>query len=227
MGFTLEKVVPWGRSFEEYVAMFALSEVDLQKFILGIGDGPASFNALIHERGGRMLSADPVYAFSGEQIRGRIEEIYDDTIEQVAANAEHLRLERFGSAAALGQVRLRAMERFLRDFEGGKRERRYLSAEFPDLPFADHSFDLALCSHLLFLYSEQLEQEFHLRSVMELYRVAREIRIFPLLDLSHQTSPHLQPVLAELKQAGLQANIERVDYEFQIGPKHMLRIMSD
>lgn len=226
MGFTLEKVVPWGRSFEEYVAMFALSEADLQKFILGVGDGPASFNALLHERGGKMLSADPVYGFSGEKIRGRIEEIYDDMIEQVGANAEHLRLERFGSAAALGQARLRAMERFLCDLDAGRKQGRYLNAELPDLPFADHSFDLAVCSHLLFLYSEQLGLEFHLRSVMELCRVAREIRIFPLLDLSHQTSPHLQPVLAELEQADSQASIEMVDYEFQIGAKHMLRIMS-
>ena len=26
MAFTLDKVVPWGRSYDEYVAMFALSE---------------------------------------------------------------------------------------------------------------------------------------------------------------------------------------------------------
>ena len=41
----LEQVVPWGRSLAEYRAMFALSEADLQRRILGCGDGPASFNA--------------------------------------------------------------------------------------------------------------------------------------------------------------------------------------
>ncbi len=41
----LENVVPWGRSLAEYQAMFALSEEELQKRILGCGDGPASFNA--------------------------------------------------------------------------------------------------------------------------------------------------------------------------------------
>ncbi len=30
MGFSLKKVVPWGRSFDEYCAMFTLSELDLK-----------------------------------------------------------------------------------------------------------------------------------------------------------------------------------------------------
>ncbi|MEJ2690734.1 MAG: SAM-dependent methyltransferase, partial [Deltaproteobacteria bacterium] len=53
MSFTLEKVVPWGRSFAEYAAMFALSKADLQGRILGCGDGPASFNASLSRQGGR------------------------------------------------------------------------------------------------------------------------------------------------------------------------------
>jgi hypothetical protein len=35
MAFTLDSVVPWGRSFEEYVAMFALTDGDLSCRILG------------------------------------------------------------------------------------------------------------------------------------------------------------------------------------------------
>lgn len=44
MGVKLDSVVPWGRSYEEYVRMFSLSEEDIRKLILGCGDGPASFN---------------------------------------------------------------------------------------------------------------------------------------------------------------------------------------
>ncbi|MDX1815834.1 MAG: SAM-dependent methyltransferase, partial [Thermodesulfobacteriota bacterium] len=55
MAFTLNKVVPWGRSFNEYTAMFALSETDLGKRILGCADGPASFNCILTKRGGRVL----------------------------------------------------------------------------------------------------------------------------------------------------------------------------
>ena len=32
--FTLDQVVPWGQSFEEYRCMFALSDADLQLRIL-------------------------------------------------------------------------------------------------------------------------------------------------------------------------------------------------
>lgn len=44
MSFELDDIVPWGRSFEEYRRMFALSPDDLTGRLLGCGDGPASFN---------------------------------------------------------------------------------------------------------------------------------------------------------------------------------------
>jgi len=224
MGFNLQNVVPWGRSFDEYCAMFTLSELDLQKSIVGVGDGPASFNAVLTEQGGQIISADPVYAFNSEQIRQRINALFNDMVKQVAANADNLRLDKFGSADALGKVRMQAMNQFLQDFDKGKLQGRYLDSELPALPFDKGQFDLALCSHLLFLYSEQLELDFHIEAVLELCRVAKEVRIFPLLDLSHRTSAHLEPVLQALAQSDFIANIEVVEYEFQIGANQMLRI---
>jgi hypothetical protein len=39
----LNEIIPWGRAFEEYARMFALTDVDLAGDILGCGDGrPAS-----------------------------------------------------------------------------------------------------------------------------------------------------------------------------------------
>ena len=46
MNFYYEDIVPWGRSFDEYLEMFDLSDEDLARDIVGIGDGPASFNSL-------------------------------------------------------------------------------------------------------------------------------------------------------------------------------------
>jgi hypothetical protein len=43
--FTLDQVVPWGRSFSEYRRMCALSDADLESRILGCAGGPASVNA--------------------------------------------------------------------------------------------------------------------------------------------------------------------------------------
>ena len=50
MAFKLDQIVPWGRSFDEYVRMFGLTDLDLGKTILGCGDGPASFNATMRSR---------------------------------------------------------------------------------------------------------------------------------------------------------------------------------
>jgi hypothetical protein len=64
----LNKIIPWGRTFAEYRDMFALSDADLNQKILGCGDGPASFNAQMTELGYSVVSIDPVYQFSAEQI---------------------------------------------------------------------------------------------------------------------------------------------------------------
>jgi hypothetical protein len=56
MGFTLDKVVPWGRSYDEYVAMFDLTSSDLKLRVIGCGDGPAGFNAELTRRGGTVVS---------------------------------------------------------------------------------------------------------------------------------------------------------------------------
>ena len=56
MAFTLDKVVPWGRSMEEYVSMFSLSSGELDSRILGCADGPASFNAEMHAQGSSVVS---------------------------------------------------------------------------------------------------------------------------------------------------------------------------
>ena len=61
---------------------------------------------------------------------------------------------------------------------------RVVAGDARALPFADGEFDLALSSHLLFLYSAQLGKDFHLQSMFELCRVAREVRVFPLLALN-------------------------------------------
>ena len=54
--------------------------------------------------------------------------------------------------------RMSAMKGFLDDYDLGRYEQRYIAAELPSLPFADGTFALALVSHLLFLYTEQLSR---------------------------------------------------------------------
>lgn len=220
----LDQVVPWGRSLAEYCAMFALSPTDMNQLILGCGDGPASFNYEMTALGHTVISIDPIYAFTGEQIASRVAATYPTIIEQMKQNADKYAWDFFKDADAVGQARLAAMDKFLADFAAGLAACRYRAEALPQLTFADQIFDLALCSHFLFLYSEQLSESFHLASLFELCRVAREVRIFPILDLSCKVSPHLEPACAQLTQAGYTVELIQVDYEIQKGGTQMLKI---
>jgi hypothetical protein len=222
MAFQLEQIVPWGRSFDEYVRMFSLTANETR--ILGCGDGPASFNATMHRMGNSMVSVDPLYRFSTEEIRVRIQEVYPTIMEQLLANQLAYVWTTVRSPHDLGRLRMEAMEEFLGDFDLGKSEGRYLSHELPELPFEDVQFDLALCSHLLFTYSQQLSCEFHCRAILEMCRVAKEVRVFPLLDLGGQRTPHFDPVCRFLRENGEYFEVQPMEYEFQRGSNKMLRI---
>jgi hypothetical protein len=225
--FTLDHVVPWGRSFDEYRRMFALTEMDLDRRILGCGDGPASFNAEAAWRGHRVVSCDPIYRFGRSQIQERIAATYDHVLAQTRLNAhEFVWGDGIRDVEELGQVRMAAMRTFVEDFESGKEAGRYVDAELPNLPFEDGAFELALCSHFLFLYSEQLGEAFHRAALHEMCRVAAEVRVFPLLALGSERSPFVDGCVDDLTTMGHHVAIERVPYEFQRGGNEMMRVRS-
>jgi len=211
----LSEVIPWGRSFAEYRRMFTLSESDLSGRILGCGDGPASFNAEATEDQRSVISCDPIYAFTATEIERRVRECYDIVIDQVKQNRDAFVWNDYRDADDLGQQRLAAMQRFLRDYESGQRAGRYVTASLPNLPFHAGEFTLAVSSHLLFLYSEHFSTAAHIAAITELLRVADEIRIFPLVTLGGHWSPHVAPVRDHLERAGFTVHIAPSDYEFQ------------
>jgi hypothetical protein len=223
MPFSLDQIVPWGRTFDEYRRMFALTDEDLARRLLGCGDGPASFNAEATRRGAHVVSVDPIYAFGAAELGRRFVEVRAEVLRQTERNRHEFVWSRFKSVEELGAERGRAMAGFLADFEVGKGEGRYVVGELPQLPLADDVCDLALVSHLLFLYSRQLDLEFHRRAIAELLRVAPEVRIFPLQQLGATRSPHLDPLLEEFGREH-RVEIVPVDYEFQRGSDRMLRV---
>ncbi|MBS0423975.1 MAG: SAM-dependent methyltransferase [Proteobacteria bacterium] len=224
MGFALDQIVPWGRSYCEYMAMFGLTEADQQLRILGCGDGPAAFNAEFTRRTGTIVSIDPIYAFDTNQIQNRIAETYETVMTQMRKNHADYVWTSISSIEELGYVRMSAMSSFLSDYEVGKTQGRYIAGELPLLPFEDSTFDLALSSHLLFLYSVQLQLGFHLQALTEMLRVAHEVRIFPLLTLDGKRSSYLEAVIQSFNNQGFVTEVRRVPYEFQRDGNEMLLI---
>jgi hypothetical protein len=224
MTFQLKDIVPWGRSFPEYVAMFDLSDDDLAKPILGCGDGPASFNAELTKRGGIIVSVDPLYAYDVNDINRRIEETFDQVIQEIRMNMNEFVWQNIRSINELGKVRMKAMHDFLADYPKGKLEKRYLAQSAPILDFPDDSFGLAVVSHFLFLYSDHLDLKFHIDTISELCRICGETRIFPLLQLGAVPSPHVEPLIYHFRTIGFEVEQVRVPYEFQRGGDLMLRI---
>lgn len=220
--FRLEDARPWGRNRAEYVSFFDLGSLPPHRRILDCAAGPSSFTAEMSRLGHLVVAADPLYCFPKEAIKARIAAARPLIMAGVRAARERFVWDAYGTPEALEATRLSAMKHFLEDYEEGLAEGRYLDAALPDLPFEGQSFDLALSSHFLFLYSAQHGLEFHLAALRALCRVAAEVRVFPLLDLDGRPSPHLAPVREALAAEGLASEVRRVPYEFQKGGDEML-----
>jgi hypothetical protein len=208
--------------------MFGLTASDLHRTLLDVAGGPASFNAEMTQQGYSVVSCDPLYQFSAAEIRARIEETSPVICEKVQASQDKFvwtTLQSPQSPEELIATRMMAMHQFLEDFPVGLQQGRYHLGELPELPFDQQQFDLALSSHLLFTYSDQLPLEFHIASILEMCRVASEVRIFPLLiNMTGERSGFVQLVIDAVQLQGHRVEICTVPYEFQKGGNEMMKI---
>ncbi len=224
MTMQLDGVVPFGRSFDEYVKMFNLTDLDLEKSILSVADGPASFNREGTAQGYSIKSIDPLYQFSGEQISSRFDAVVDNIIEQIENTPNDWVWSYHKSPQGLRENRENVIRLFCEDYEQGKYENRYEVGELPRLKCQDLEYELGLSSHFLFLYSDHFNEKFHLDSICEMLRVCQEVRIFPLLTLMLQPSPYIESIVSKLRQKGYESEICPVFYELQRGGNQMLKI---
>ena len=222
--FKTDKVLPWGRNRVEYSAFFDLSALSPPLKILDCAGGPSSFAAEMAQAGFQVVAADPLYKLSKAAIAEGIAESREVMVAGLRAARARFLWHDYGSPEGLEATRLSTMKFFLKDYEEGRRAGRYLPAALPALPVPADSFDLALVSHFLFTYSDQLDLAFHETALAELLRVAPEVRIFPLLDMEGGISRHLVPLREALSARGVKSEIREVAYEFQKGGNRMLRV---
>ncbi|APA00352.1 SAM-dependent methyltransferase [Flavobacterium commune] len=223
MAFELKNVVPWGRNLEEYTRIFKLTDSDYKSRIISFGDGPASFNFEMTKLDRKVVSLDPIYQFTRDELKQRIAETKDTILEQTKTNHNNFVWTNIKSIQDLEHIRMDAMNNFIDDFELGKTKERYIYHELPNsTKFSDLSFDLGLSSHFLILYS-QLGLDFHIKSISEMLRICKEIRIFPILNLNAVKSEVLEGIIDYFK-SDYQISIDLVDYEFQKRGNQMLKI---
>lgn len=222
MAFKLDSVVPWGRNLEEYKLMFGLDDSDISKKISGFGDGPACFNCEMTDKGGYVISFDPLYQFSKEEIEKRIEEVRITVIQQMKENMDYV-WTNIKDLDTLEDIRMSAMRKFLLDYEQGKREGRYVFHELlARLPYEPDYFDIGLSSHFLLMYTS-LGYDFHIQSITEMLRVCKEIRIFPIVDLDANKTDLTKGVIDYFNK-DYNTLVVKTDYEFQKGDNKLLII---
>lgn len=223
MAFQLNNVVPWGRNMEEYKTMFLLNEEDMKKKIAGFGDGPASFNFEAHCLGCDITSYDPIYQFNKEELEKRIEDVRGIVMQQMSENKDNYIWTQIRDLQQLEQIRMDAMKLFLNDFEVGLSEGRYRYHELPNcLPVEDNYYDIGLSSHFLLLYT-QLGFDFHIKSIGEMLRVCKEVRIFPVVDLDANQADMISNVIEEFKKK-YDVELKETNYQFQKNANKMLVI---
>ena len=210
-----------GRTYAEYAAFFDLGpDAIAGQRVLDCPAGPGSFVAGACARGASALGVDPAFAASPDTLVARQQAAVADVADQLPEKTNLFTWECYEDV----DDRLSFLRRAGRTFAADLRANpgRYVAGRLPDLPFADDSFDLACSANLLFLYGDRLDREFHEAALAELARVAEEVRVFPLVGLDTEPSPHLDEVVDAMRARGYAVEQLGVPYEFQQGADEML-----
>ena len=226
MTLELENVVITGRTFEEYSSFFDLKLEDLKGIkVLDCPSGASSFVSTLKQNDIDVIGVDLLYEFDKNSIEAQgyktIEKIYQDT-----SWMDVYKMDFYKTKENHRSHRETALKTFIRDFN----TKNYVFGKLPNLPFENKEFDIAFSSHLLFVYDNMLDYEFHKNSILELLRISKEVRIFPLVDFKNSRideeknfSHFVYKILDELSE-DFKCQIVKVDFEFQPRANYYLRV---
>jgi hypothetical protein len=220
----MRKLALWGHHVDEYREMFDLSTTNLTTRLLEYGCGPNAVNAELTASSHHIVSCDPLFNLDKSTLYSKVALVFSDMLARVIKHKNEFDFSRYGSPQLLFNERQEGIDKFFADYEKGKKEKRYLGINEYSLPFPDFSFDFALSAHYLFADLDDQDVDFHLQVIKELARVAKEVRIFPLIDRYNQPSPFLGPVLLGLQQDNFGLEVREVTYHLLPNGNAMLRV---
>ena len=222
-----DKIWFLGRGFEEYLLMFDLHLENLKNCrILDCNAGASSFTLQMHQRGYDATAVDLMYDFDPNEIDQITAHDFKTLMGAHHGLEDKVEWGFFKNQEEMMDYRIKCYQKFAKDYQKSWKE-RYIKAELPYLNFPDNSFHLVLSSHLLFLYDDRLDYQFHADSIKEMLRVSiQEIRIYPLISLNQhgKRSKYLDHIIEEFGGDYL-LDIQKVNYRFRKGADEMLRIM--
>ena len=226
MPLNFENIAITGRIFEEYSAFFDLELEDLKsKKILDCPSGASSFVQTLKQNGIFAKGVDIIYKFTKDEIEKQgiktLEKIYQNTSWMDA-----YKMDFYKTKENHKKHREDALKGFLKDYNLDD----YIYCELPNLPFENKEFDLLLSSHLFFVYDDRLDYDFHKNSILEMLRVSKEVRLFPLVDIQNSKaleeknfSPFVYKIIEELSK-DFKCEIIKTDFEFQVKANYYLKI---
>ena len=202
--------------------MFSLQPEDLSGTVLDCSAGAASFVSVARANGTAAYAVDPAYALSKEDLARAVRDDLQRGSRIAEDHPDRFDWGWFGGRDERDRMRRVAGARFLTTLTTSPGV--FVAGELPRLPFRDTSFDLVLCSHLLFTWADVLGLDWHLAAILDLARLTRgEVRMFPtVMQGRGDPVPFWGELMSALTDHGLVAEERQVPYRFQVTGDRML-----
>ncbi|KTD78344.1 hypothetical protein [Legionella waltersii] len=220
----MRKLVLWGHRAEDYLEMFDLSQAEIESGILEYGCGPSAVNSQLTKMKKQIVSCDPLFVLDKDTLSSKAKMIFANMADEIKQHQDQFDFSSSGGFEKLLDKRQRGMQDFFADFSNGKKEGRYLGINDYHLPFADFTFEFALSPHYFFADLDEQTVDFHLIVIRELARIAKEVRLFPLVDREGKMSDFLGPVLLGLQQENYGVEVREVSFHLHKSGNAMLRV---
>ena len=210
----LDNVALLGRTFEEYEKFFMLADACLNGGkVLDMAGGVSSFCAEATLKGLNVIAADPIYSMEPFELERQCESDLDDVMNRLPEIAHNYRWHYYRGVEHLREHRTKAYTGFLADY--ARRHDHYVHATLPFSGFQEDEFLVSLVSHLLFLYDELFDYQFHKAGILELARItSKEVRIYPIANLRGWKSPFVDMLLHDPDCGELDFEIRITGFEF-------------
>lgn len=220
----IDRIAFLGRTYDEYLKIFGLNEDILRKGpLLDCPAGAASFTAEAREKGFDVTACDILYSQPFDRLAKKGLEDLQHVFEKLEEVSDIYTWNHYKNTKEVFGLRKKALEEFTKDFTNCFKERRYVHATLPELPFPDKSFETVLSGHFLFLYGDRLDLDFHRACLYEFVRICRgEVRVYPILGHDAKPYPHIDEIISSLYAKGIKAEIRDVPFEFLKGATQMM-----